>query len=105
MVDSKQYLRDEMLGEVRSHLRDRFLVGIVDVSPNELGLLFGQMYFSPQNKGLLADVCRCTQDPFVAPIQHEYSEPMQPSMISDFTAMLLVRPTTRMATSNTRVLR
>lgn len=80
MADSKQRLRDEMLCGVPPNLRDRFVTGSVDVSPHTLGLLFSLMYFSPQNKGLVASLCKCTREAielFAEPMQKELPEPMQ----------------------------
>lgn len=80
MADSKQCLRDEMQGEVPSHLRDRILVGNVDVSLKESELLFGQMYFQPSEQGPGSAIVTCTRQAFelyAAPMQKEFSKPMQ----------------------------
>ena len=80
MADSKQRIRDEMLQAVPPHLRDRFVTGSVEVRPQTLGLLLGQLYFSPQNKGLVASLCQCTRqaiERFAEPMQTEFAEPMQ----------------------------
>lgn len=46
--------------------------GSVTVSPQTLGLLLGHMYCSPQNKGLVAELCQCPRQAielFAQPIQ------------------------------------
>ena len=80
MADSNQRLRDEMLCQVPRHLRDRFVTGSVNVRPKALGLLLGQLYFSPQNKGLVANLSQCTREAielFAEPMQKELPGRMQ----------------------------
>ncbi len=78
MQDSKQRIRDRMLRDVPPHLQDSFVTGSVTVSPQTLGLLLSHMYCSPQNEGLVAQLCQSPRraiELIAEPIQTVFRSP------------------------------